>query len=84
MFFFIVCEWLYNMNLCMRVIMYIINLFLCCVCFVIIWYVCVTTVFSFLNVYNKSMFMTWYIVQHVITLYSTINKNNLIKLVSDV
>ena len=37
----------------MRVIMYIINLFLCCVCFVIIWYVCVTTVFSFLNVYNK-------------------------------
>ena len=53
MVFFIVCEWLYNMNLCMRVIMYIINLFLCCVCFVIIWYVCVTTVFSFLNVYNK-------------------------------
>ena len=52
-FFYIVCEWLYNMNLCMRVIMYIINLFLCCVCFVIIWYVCVTTVFSFLNVYNK-------------------------------
>ena len=43
--FFIVCEWLYNMDLCMRVIMYIINLFLCCVCFVIIWYVCVTTVF---------------------------------------
>ena len=33
--------------------MYIINLFLCCVCFVIIWHVCVTTVFSFLNVYNK-------------------------------
>ena len=53
MVFFIVCEWLYNMNLCMRVIMYIINLFLCCVCFVIIWYVCVTTVISFLNVYNK-------------------------------
>ena len=53
MFFFIVCEWLYNMNLCTRVIMYIINLSLCCVCFVIIWYVCVTTVLSFLNVYNK-------------------------------
>ena len=57
MFFFIVCEWLYNMNLCMRVIMYIINLSLCCVCFVIIWYVCVTTVFSFLNVYNKHIYV---------------------------
>ena len=51
--FFIVCEWLYNMDLCMRVIMYIINLFLCCVCLVIIWYVYVTTVLSFLNVYNN-------------------------------
>ena len=62
MFFFIVCEWLYNMNLCMRVIMYIINLFLCCVCFVIIWYVCVTTVFfSFLNVYNKHIYIDEYI-----------------------
>ena len=40
----------------MRVIMYIINLSLCCVCFVIIWYVCVTTVFSFLNVYNKHIY----------------------------
>ena len=61
MFFFIVCEWLYNMNLCMRVIMYRINLFLCCVCFVIIWYVCVTTVFSFLNVYNKHNYIYIYV-----------------------
>ena len=45
MFFFHLCEWLQNMYLCMRVIMYISNLFLCCVCFVIIWYVCVTSVF---------------------------------------
>ena len=36
------------------------------------------------NSTTNFMFMTWYIVQHVITLYSTINKNNLIKLVSDV
>ena len=46
----------------MRVIMYIINLFLCCVCFVIIWYVCVTTVFFLslmyiINIYNKKQLM---------------------------
>ena len=56
MAFFIVCAWLYNMDLCMSVIIYIINLFLCCVCFVTIWYVCVTTVFflslmSIINIY---------------------------------
>ena len=52
--FFLECEWLYNMYLHMREIMYISNLFLCCVCvfcdcLVFLCYYCV----SFLNVYNR-------------------------------
>ena len=46
----------------MKVIMYIINLFLYCVCFVIIWYVRVATVFLSLmyiiNIINVNVYLT--------------------------
>ena len=43
----------------MRVIMYITNLSLCCVCFVIIWHVCVNTV------HNKHIYYVVLSCKHV-------------------
>ena len=40
----------------MSVIMYISNLFPCCVCFVIVWYVCVTSVFFSLTLSDPGYF----------------------------
>ena len=52
-------------------IMYIIYLFLWCVCFVIIWHICVTTGFFFLNVYNKhnNIYFIVYLVSHVLDVF---------------
>ena len=53
-------SWLY-MYLYMRVIMYIINLFLCCVCLWLFGYVCVTTVFlSLMYIINIIKIITYY------------------------
>ena len=54
----LLCEWLQNMYLCMRVIMHISNLFPCCVYFLIVWYVCVTFVFlSLMYIININLIM---------------------------
>ena len=56
---FFLCAYDSVICICMRVFFYIINLFLCYVCFVIILYVCVTTVFlSFMYIIIIMPFQT--------------------------